>query len=290
VTLDQAVELLELSTPADLRDVQLARRKLAKRWHPDKAAPSQRHVHERQMKTINSAADLLTLRIEADGPVTALHVRVSADVFRRRQAEEGERAYAAAQREPEGTRRAGTQAERSIVYRYVRSATYPEWGVGSIVDVRFSGEGDDIQRWGRVEFATGTFTLPIDNLIFVDFARTEPDAERAERFVTAARDAIEVGHHEIAIKRLVYARNASPRDPEILRLLAHEYLKADLLTEAGRAVRDWIRAEPHNPAAHRLAAAIYAAMGAHDLAAESEQAARDAERRMPAGRSERLAA
>ena len=279
MTIDQAVELLELTPPSDLREIQLARRRLAKRWHPDKAAPDQRHVHERQMKTINSAADLLEMRAEADGPITIVDVQVSADAERRRQAEAGRRAYEAAQRTP--SRRAGTQAERSIVYRYVRSSSYPEWGVGTIVDVRFTGEGDDLQRWARVEFATGTFTLPIDNLTFVDFAKRERDAERAERFLVAARDAVASHNHELAIKRLVYARNADPKRPEILRLLAHEYRRARKLKEAGRAVRDWIRREPDNPAAHRLAEGIYSDMGAHDLAADAARDARAARRRLP---------
>jgi hypothetical protein len=275
VTIDQAVQLLELTPPADLREIQLARRKLAKRWHPDRAAPDQRIVHERQMQAVNSAADLLELRAETDGPITAMDVRVSADVYRRQQAEAGRRAYEA-QKDWAPGRRASTDAERSIVYRYVRSATYPEWGVGSIVDVRFSGDGDEIQRWVRVAFAEGTFTLPLDNVTFVDFARRERDAERAERFLTAARDAIEQGDHALAARRLVYARNAAPREPEILRLLAYEYHADGRLREAGRAVRDWIRAEPHNPAAHDLAAAIYADMGADDLAEDARRDARAA--------------
>jgi tetratricopeptide (TPR) repeat protein len=289
VTIDQAVELLELDPPADLRDIQLARRKLAKRWHPDRAAASQRHVHERQMKSINSAADLLETRVNDAGPITVMDVRVSADVYRQQQREAGERAYQAAQEEP-ATRRAGTSAERSIVYRYVRSASFPEWGVGSIVDVRFSGEGDDIQRWAQVQFGSGSHLLPVDNLIYVDFRQIEKDAERADRFLAAARDAVAEHKHDLAIKRLVYARNADPRRAEILSLLAHEYFRADRLREAGRAVRDWIRAEPDLPAAYRLAARIYAAMGAHDLADDMEREARAAGKRLRAGRGERLAA
>jgi tetratricopeptide (TPR) repeat protein len=280
VTIDQAVQLLELNPPADLRDIQLARRTMAKRWHPDRAAPSQRHVHERQMKSINSAADLLETRVADAGPITTVDIRVSADSWRRQQAEAGERAYAAAQKEPE-TRRAGTSAERSIVYRYVRSASFPEWGVGSIVDVRFSGEGDEIQRWAHVEFGSGTHLLPVDNLIYVDFRQHEKDVERADRFLAAARDAVAERNHDLAIQRLVYARNADPRRPEILRLLAQQYHLAGRLREAGRSVRDWIRAEPDNPLAHRLASAIYAEMGAHDLAADATRDARDAERRAP---------
>jgi hypothetical protein len=280
VTIDQAVELLELAPPCDLRAIQLARRRMAKRWHPDRAAPDQRIVHERQMKSVNSAADLLQLRVEADGPITAVDVTVSAAAHRERQAEAGRRAYEAQERQAPG-RRAGTQAERSIVYRYVRSATYPEWGVGSVVDVRFTGEGDDIQRWARVKFATGTFTLPLDNLTFVDFRQHEQSSERTERFLVAARDAIARREHRIAIQRLTYARDSSPRNPEVLRLLASEYRAVRRLNEAGRAVRDWIRAEPYNPAAHRLAAGIYEDMGARDLAEDAARAARETERHRP---------
>src|SRR3954465_7374881 len=131
MTIDQAVELLELEPPATLRDIQLARRKLAKRWHPDRAALDQRIVHERQMKSVNTAADLLELRVEADGPITRMDVRVSADAARRARAEAGRRAYEAAQAKAQGGPESATaQPERSIVYRYVRSVTYPEWGVG----------------------------------------------------------------------------------------------------------------------------------------------------------------
>jgi tetratricopeptide (TPR) repeat protein len=277
MTIDQAVELLELEPPASLRDIQLARRKLAKRWHPDRAAPDQRNVHERQMKSVNSAADLLELRAEADGPITAMDVRVSADAARRARAEAGRRAYEASQA-PGAAEPHGAQPERSIVYRYVRSVTYPEWGVGSVVDISFTGEGDDIQRWARVEFNGVKYTLPLDNLTFVDFAKTE----RAQRFLVAARDAISTGNHELASKRLVYARNADPRNPEILALLAAEYRELMRLKEAGRTVRDWIRADPDNPAAYRLAEGIYADMGAHDLAADVAAAGRKARRRLVA--------
>ena len=281
MTIDQAVELLELEPPASLRDIQLARRNLAKRWHPDRAAPDQRIVHERQMKSVNEAADLLQMRVEADGPITRMDVRVAADAARRARAEAGRRAYEEAQAHP-GTEPHGAQPERSIVYRYVRSVTYPEWGVGSVVDISFTGDGDDIQRWARVEFSTGKFTLPLDNLTFVDFAKRERDVERAQRFLVAARDAIANGHRELASKRLVYARNADPVNPEILGLLAEQYRELERLLEAGRTVRDWIRADPQNPAAYRLAERIYEDMGAHDLAADVAAAGRKARRRLVA--------
>src|SRR3954462_11217445 len=98
MTIDQAMELLDPEPPAGLRAIQLARRALAKRWHPDRAAPDQRIVHERQMKSVNSAADLLTTRVEADGPITAMAGGVSPEAARRAAAEAGQRAYEAAQR------------------------------------------------------------------------------------------------------------------------------------------------------------------------------------------------
>src|SRR4051794_10058336 len=285
MTIDQAVELLELDPPATLRDIQLARRKLAKRWHPDRAAPDQRIVHERQMKSVNTAADLLETRAAADGPITIMDVRVSADAARRARAEEGQRAYEAAQRRGGAGAGAGSaQPERSIVYRYVRSVTYPEWGVGSVVDISFTGDGDDIQRWARVEFNGAKYTLPLDNLTFVDFAKRERDVERAQRFLVAARDAISAGNHDLASKRLVYARNADPRNPEILGLLAGEYRELARLREAGRTVRDWIRADPDNPEAYELAQAIYEDMGAPDLAGDAAEGARAARRRRPPAR------
>src|SRR3954469_23638626 len=281
MTIDQAMELLELEPPADLRAIQLARRKLAKRWHPDRAAPDQRNVHERQMKSVNEAADLLEMRADADGPITRMDVRVAADAARRARAEAGRRAYEAAQAQG-GASASSTQPERSIVYRYVRSVTYPEWGVGSVTDISFTGEGDEIQRWARVEFSGRKLTLPLDNLTFVDFAKRERDAERAQRFLVAARDAIAAGNHELASKRLVYARNADERNPEILSLLAEQYRALGRLKEAGRTVRDWIRADPANPAAYKLAEGIYEDMGAPDLAADVAAAGRRARRRLVA--------
>jgi predicted Zn-dependent protease len=285
MTIDQAVELLELEPPVTLRNVQIARRNLAKRWHPDRAAADQRIVHERQMKTINQAADLLEMRVEQDGPVSKMDVRVAADAARRARAEAGRRAYEEAQRRDASdtaAAAAGAQPERSIVYRYVRSITYPEWGVGSITDISFTGDGDEIQRWARVEFDGRKLTLPLDNLTFVDFAKRERDVERAQRFLVAANDAISQRNHELATRRLVYARNADPRNPEILSLLAAEYRELGRLLEAGRTVRDWIRADPDNPAAYKLAERIYEDMGAPDLAADAAAAGRKARRRIAA--------
>ena len=42
-----------------MRDVQLARRRMAKRWHPDIAPPGKQHEHERHLQAINDMADEL---------------------------------------------------------------------------------------------------------------------------------------------------------------------------------------------------------------------------------------
>src|SRR4051794_41786138 len=57
--IEQAILLLEIEPPFDQRDVQLARRRLAKVWHPDLAPPGRQFEHERHLKAINDAADQL---------------------------------------------------------------------------------------------------------------------------------------------------------------------------------------------------------------------------------------
>jgi hypothetical protein len=56
---EQHLLLLELEAPFDKRDVQLARRRMAKRWHPDIAPAGRQFEHERHLKAINEAADQL---------------------------------------------------------------------------------------------------------------------------------------------------------------------------------------------------------------------------------------
>src|SRR3954453_348613 len=94
--IEQSVLLLELEPPFDKRDVQLARRRLAKRWQPDIAPPGRQHEHERHLKAINEAADQLAQLAEESrgGRVSRNAVKVSAAAARRRRAEEGARAYA----------------------------------------------------------------------------------------------------------------------------------------------------------------------------------------------------
>ena len=137
---EQQMLLLELEPPFDQRDVQLARRRMAKRWHPDIAPPGRQFEHERHLKAINEAADNLESLAESSrgGKVSRNAVRASAAAARKAREEDGRRAYEAEQRARE---HAAEQAkhdpfgsrvpDHSVVHRYARCISYPEWGVGT---------------------------------------------------------------------------------------------------------------------------------------------------------------
>src|SRR5919107_5528443 len=275
---EQAVLLLELEPPFGKREVQLARRRLAKVWHPDIAPPGREFEHQRHLQAINDAADQLESLAEGSrgGRVSSNAVKVSAAATRAARAEEGRRAYEAQQRAREhaADRRAndpfGSQVpDHSVVHRYARCMAYPEWGVGNVTGIYFTGDGDDIQQWARVRFQPGVRTVPAGSLQFVDFSKPDPGHERVQRFVTAAQHAMAEGDYPLAAQRLIYARDAEPTNTSVLRLMTLAFWQSGELTAAGRAVRDWARADPDRPAAHRFAARIYEDMGAIDLAAEA---------------------
>src|SRR3954451_21832544 len=226
--LEQGILLLELEPPFGKREVQLARRRLAKVWHPDLAPPGKQFEHERHLQAINSAADQLESLAEGSrgGSVSKNAVKVSAAAARAARAEEGRRAYEAEQRarehaadrakhDPFGSR----VPDHSVVHKYARCLSYPEWGVGTVEGIYFTGEGDDVQQWARAKFQVGVRTVPAGSLQFVDFSKPDPSAERVQRFVTAAQHAMAEGDFDIAAKRLIYARDADPADPAVLRLL-----------------------------------------------------------------------
>src|SRR5947209_6832460 len=278
----QALLLLELEPPFDQRSVQLARRRMAKRWHPDVAPPGRRHEHERHLQAINEAADQLEALAESSrgGSVSANAVRASAAAARKAREEEGRRAYEAEQRaraaeedrtryDPFGSR----VPDHSVVHRYARCLSYPEWGVGSVTGIYFSGEGEDVQQWARMTFSVGVRTLPAGSLQFVDFSKPDPGADRVERFMTAAQHALAEGDAALAAQRLVYARDADPANPAVLRLLTTAFWQAGNLPAAARAVRDWARVETDRPTPERFASRIYEDMGAIELAAEAAERA-----------------
>ncbi len=285
---EQHLLLLELEAPFNKRDVQLARRRMAKRWHPDVAPAGRQFEHERHLKAINEAADQLERLAEGSrgGSVSQNAVKVSAQAARREREEAGRRAYEAEERaraqakdkaanDPFGSR----VPDHSVVHRYARCVSYPEWGVGTVTGIYFSAEDPgaaDVQQWARVKFSHGIRTIPAGSLQFVDFSKPDPGSERVERFLIAAQRAMAEGEYELAAQRLIYARDAEPRNVAVLRLMTLAFWNAGKLEEAGRAVRDWARVDGRRPAAHRFAARIYEDMGAIDLAEEA--AARAAQR------------
>jgi len=276
--IEQAVLLLEIEPPFEKRDIQLARRRLAKLWHPDIAPPGRQLEHERHLKAINEAADQLERLAEElrGGRVTRNAVKVGAAAARKRRAEEGRRAYEEEQRaraeaadrarhDPFGSR----VPDHSVVHRYARCLSYPEWGVGSVNGIYFTGGGDDIKQWARVSFHLGVRTVPAGSLQFVDFSKPDPGADRVQRFMTAARHALAEGDFQLAARRLIYARDAEPRNTAVLRLMTLAFWQAGDFSAAARAVRDWIRQEGDRPAPYRYAARIYEDMGSLTQAVEA---------------------
>jgi tetratricopeptide (TPR) repeat protein len=276
--LEQALLLLELEPPFEKRDVQGARRRMAKIWHPDIAPPGKQIEHERHLKAVNEAADQLERLAEGSrgGKVSRNAVKVSAAAARAARAEAGRRNYEAQERartqaadrranDPFGDR----MPDHSVVHRYARCNSYPEWGVGTVSGIYFTGDGDDVQQWARVKFAPGVRTVPAGSLQFVDFSKPDPGADRVQRFMTAAQHAMAEGKPELAAQRLIYARDAEPENAAVLRLMTLAFWQAGNLPAAGRSVRDWARVERDRPTPHRFAARIYEDMGAVDLAAEA---------------------
>ena len=292
--IEQHLLLLELQAPFDKRDVQLARRKMAKRWHPDVAPTGRQFEHERHLKAINEAADQLERLAEGsrDGQVSRNAVRASAAAARKERERAGRRAYEAEQRaRAQAEERAkhdpfaSRVPDHSVVHRYARCVSYPEWGVGSVEGIYFSDDpdgGDEVQQWARVRFSHGVRTVPAGSMRFVDFSKPDPAAERAERFMIAAQRAMAEGEFELAAQRLVYARDAEPTNVAVLRQMTLAFWQAGDLDAAARSVRDWARVEGARPAAHRFAARIYEDIGAIDLA---EQAAERAAVRGPSDAS-----
>ena len=278
--IEQLAMLLELEPPFGLEDVQQARKAMAKRWHPDIAPPGKRQAHEDHLKVLNKAADDLLSLLEhmPKGSITAVAMQASADAARKRRAEEGRRNYEQQQRERE--QQADQQKndpfhsqmpDHSVVYRYARCNAYPEWGVGSILGIYFTGAGDNVQQWARVDFEIGVRTVPAGTLDFVEFGKPDEAKDRARRFLLSAEHAMAEGDYSLAAERLIYARDADETDPTIHRLMTVAFWQGGDLEAAARSVRSWVRVEPGRPAPHRYAARLYEAMGLLELAAESAE-------------------
>lgn len=275
---EQALLLLEMEAPFDQRDVQLARRRMAKRWHPDIAPAGRQIEHERHLQGINRAADQLERLAEQSrgGSVSRSAVKASAAAARKARADAGRKAWEESERAREQAAEAAKHdpfasrvPDRSVVHRYARCLSYPEWGVGSVTGIYFTGDGGPGEQWARVSFHVGVRTVPVGSVQYVDFSKPDEAADRVERFVTAANHALAEGDPELAAKRLIHARNAAPDDPVVLRLLAAAFLQAGNHPAAARAARDWVKAEPDRAGAHRFLARIYEAMGSWGPALDS---------------------
>ena len=77
--------------------------------------------------------------------------------------------------------------------------------------------------------------MPAGSLQFVDFHKPDPGAERVQRFMTAAKHALAEGDFKLAAQRLVYARDAEPRNTAVLRLLDARVLAGRATTRPRRA-------------------------------------------------------
>ena len=180
---------------------------MAKRWHPDIAPAGRQFEHERHLKAINKAADQLERLAETSrgGKVSRNAVKASAAAARAAREEAGRRAYEAEQRarehaadrqrnDPFGSR----VPDHSVVHRYARCLSYPEWGVGTVEGIYFTGDSEDnadVQQWARVKFSHGVRTVPAGSMRFVDFSKPDPAEERVERFMTAAQRAMAEGEY-----------------------------------------------------------------------------------------------
>src|SRR5918912_91036 len=67
-----------------------------------------------------------------------------------------------AENDPFGSR----TPDHSVVHRYARCVAYPEWGVGNVTGIYFTGQEDDVQQWARVTFGVGVRTIPAGSLQF----------------------------------------------------------------------------------------------------------------------------
>jgi tetratricopeptide (TPR) repeat protein len=89
--------------------------------------------------------------------------------------------------------------------------------------------------------------------------------------MTAAKHALAEGDFKVASRRLVYARDADPRNTAVLRLMTLAFWQAGDLSAAARAARDWMREEGDRPAPFRYAARIYEDMGSLSQAVDAAE-------------------
>src|SRR5918997_1268447 len=210
--IEQSLLLLELKPPFDKRDVQLARRRQAKVWHPDIAPPGKQFEHERHLKAVNEAADQLERLAEGSrgGKVSRNAVKVSAAAARAARAEAGRRNYEAQER----ARAAG--AER--VQRFMTAAQHamaegnPELAAQRLIYAR-DAEPDNaaVLRLMTLAFWQAG-NLPAAGRSVRDWSRVDPDRPTAHRF--AARIYEDMGAIDLAAEAADRAAARAPQDAD----------------------------------------------------------------------------
>ena len=269
--LEQSLLLLELEAPFDKRQVQLARRRMAKRWHPDIAPPGRQHEHERHLKAINEAADQLERLAEELARRQGVAQRGARQRDGRAQGARGGGAPQLRGAAARAGRRRATQKQRSVRRARPRPLGRPPLralpllpGVGrrQVQGIYFTGEGDDVQQWARVKFQVGIRTVPAGSLQFVDFSTPDPGHERVERFMTAAQHAIAEENYALAAQRAgLRARRAARATRPCCACSRSRSGRAGVPRRGTRRARlDPCREEPAGP--YRFASRIYEDLGA----------------------------
>jgi len=215
--------------------------------------------HERHLKAINEAADQLERLAEGSrgGRVSQNAVKVSAAAARREREEAGRRAYEAEQRAREHAKDRAVNDPSAVACQTTpwctatRAASPTRVGRrhrrGHLLLNRRHRRREEVQQWARVKFSHGVRTVPAGSMRFVDFSKPDPGEERVERFMLAAQRAMAEGEYLLAAQRLIYARDADPRNVAVLRLMTLAFWQAGKLEEAGRACatgRAWTGADP----------------------------------------------
>ena len=256
--IEQHLLLLELEAPFDKRDVQLARRRMAKRWHPD-VAPAGPPVRARAPPEGDQRG-----RRPARAPGRGLARRAGLAQRRQSQRRGGAprarggrparlRGRAARARPRQGTRQARPlrQPRARPLGRAPLRALRLLPGVGRghrrrdllLIATDRRGRRRGASSGRASSSATASARCRPGSMQFVDFSKPDPAEERVERFMIAAQRAMAEGEYELAAQRLIYARDAEPRNVAVLRLMTLAFWQAGKLEEAARAVRDWARVD-----------------------------------------------
>ena len=218
--IEQAVLLLEIDPPFDKRDVQLARRKLAKRLAPGHRparqaararAPPEGDQRGRRPALLARRGLARRARLQERGQGRR---RGRAQAPRRGRRPRLRRGAAPARRRTP-TRPSTTRSPRAYPTTRsciaTRAACRIPSGASAASTASTSPAAATTSSSGRgCPSSPGIRTVPAGSLQFVDFSKPDPGAERVKRFMTAAKHALAEGDFKLAARRLVFARDAEP--------------------------------------------------------------------------------